>query len=227
LVEATLVAVGFLLELKMKFVAFERAKQGTGASRRLRITGRTPGIVYGGSAEPQLIELDHNALWHALKKEAFHSSVLDMELNGKDNKVLLRDVQMHPYKQQILHIDFQRVDATTKLHMKVPLHYVGEENSPAIKTEGCIANHVVTEIDVLCLPSDLPEFITVDLSGLRKGTSLHLADVSLPKGVTAVTRGKNNPVLVSVAVIAAAEVPAADAAAAAPAAAPAKGKGKK
>ncbi len=213
----------------MKFVAFERAKQGTGASRRLRITGRTPGIVYGGAAEPQLIELDHNALWHALKKEAFHSSVLDMELNGAENKVLLRDVQMHPYKQQILHIDFQRVDATTKLHMKVPLHFVGEENSPAIKTDGCIANHVVTEIDVLCLPSDLPEFITVDLSGLHKGMSLRLADISLPKGVSAVTHGKNNPVVVSAVVVAAAETPAPDAAAAAaaPAATAAKGKGKK
>lgn len=209
----------------MKFVAFERAKQGTGASRRLRITGRTPGIVYGGSAEPQLIELDHNALWHALKKEVFHSSVLDMELNGTESKVLLRDVQMHPYKQQVLHVDFQRVDATTKLHMKVPLHYVGEEASPAVKTEGCIANHVVTELDVLCLPSDLPEFITVDLSGLRKGVSLNLSDITLPKGVTAVTHGKKNPVLVSVVVIAAADAPAADAA---PAAAPAaKGKGGK
>jgi len=202
----------------MKFVAFERAKQGTGASRRLRITGRTPGIVYGGAGEPQLIELDHNALWHALKKEVFHSTVLDMELNGKDNKVLLRDVQMHPFKQMILHVDFQRVDATTKLHMKVPLHYSGDENSPAVKTEGCIANHVVTEIEVLCLPADLPEFIAVDLSGLKKGTSLHLADITMPKGVTAVTHGKNNPVLVSVVVVsAAAEAPAADAAAAAPA----------
>src|SRR5512139_285041 len=115
----------------MKFVAFERAKQGTGASRRLRTTGRTPGIVYGGSGEPQLVELDHNALWHALKKEAFHSSILEMELNGKSNKVLLRDVQMHPYKPLVLHIDFQRVDANTRLHMKVPLHFSGEENSPA------------------------------------------------------------------------------------------------
>ena len=225
MVGVSLVAVDSVLELNMKFVAFERAKQGTGASRRLRITGRTPGIVYGGSAEPQLIELDHNALWHALKKEVFHSSVLDMELNGTESKVLLRDVQMHPYKQQVLHVDFQRVDATTKLHMKVPLHYVGEEASPAVKTEGCIANHVVTELDVLCLPSDLPEFITVDLSGLRKGVSLNLSDITLPKGVTAVTHGKKNPVLVSVVVIAAADAPAADAA---PAAAPAaKGKGGK
>lgn len=198
----------------MKFVAFERAKQGTGASRRLRITGRTPAIVYGGEGQPKLIELDHNALWHALKKEAFHSSILDMELDGKSNQVLLRDVQMHPFKQLVLHIDFQRVDANTKLHMKVPLHYSGDENSPAVKTEGCIANHVVTEIEVLCLPKDLPEFIAVDLSGLKKGASLHLSDIVLPKGVTAVTHGKNNPVLVSVVAVAGAE-PAAEAAPAA------------
>ena len=204
----------------MKFVAFERAKQGTGASRRLRISGRTPGIVYGGSGEPLAVELDHNALWHALKKEAFHASVLDMELNGKESKVLLRDVQMHPFKQLVLHIDFQRVDANTKLHMKVPLHYSGDELSPAVKTDGCIANHVVTEIEVLCLPSDLPEFIAVDLSKLKKGSSLHLSDITLPKGVTAVSHGKKNPVLVSVVAVAGAEVaapgadaPAADAAA--------------
>ena len=196
----------------MKFVAFERAKQGTGASRRLRIAGRTPGIVYGGAGEPQQIEVDHNALWHALKKEAFHSTVLDMELGGQESKVLLRDVQMHPYKQLILHIDFQRVDANTKLHMKVPLHYSGDENSPAVKSEGCIANRVVNEIEVMCLPTDLPEFIAVDLSGLKKGASLHLADIALPKGVTAVTHGKNNPLLVSVVVIAtAAETPVGEA----------------
>jgi large subunit ribosomal protein L25 len=210
----------------MKFVAFERAKQGTGASRRLRTTGRTPAIVYGGAAESQLVELDHNALWHALKKETFHSSILDMELNGKESKVLLRNVQMHPFKQLVLHIDFQRVDASTKLHMKVPLHYSGDENSPAVKTEGCIANHVVTEIEVLCLPTDLPEFIAVDLSGLKKGHSLHLADIVLPKGVTAVTHGKKNPVLVSVVAVAGAVVAPAEPAAAA-AAAPAKGAAKK
>ncbi len=207
----------------MKFIAFERAKQGTGASRRLRITGRTPGIVYGGTAEPQLIEVDHNALWHALKKEAFHSSILTMEMAGVESKVLLRDVQVHPFKQLILHIDFQRVDATTKLHMKVPLHFVGDEKSIAVKAEGCIANHVINEIDVLCLPADLPEFVQVDLSGLRKGSSLHLADIALPKGVKAVTHGSNkNPVVVSVVVIAAADAPVADPAAEAAAAAPAK-----
>jgi large subunit ribosomal protein L25 len=203
----------------MKFVAFERAMQGTGASRRLRITGRTPGIVYGGTGQPQQIELDHNALWHALKKEAFHSTILDMEINATTSKVLLRDVQMHPFRQLILHADFQRVEANTKLHMKVPLHYSGEEESQAVKLEHCLVNHVITELDISCLPADLPEFIAVDLGGLKKGASLHLKDVVLPKGVSAVTRGKENPVLVSVVAPAAevSEAAAADAAAAAPA----------
>ena len=204
----------------MKFVAFERAAQGTGASRRLRITGRTPGIVYGGTSEPLAIELDHNALWHAIKKEAFHASILDMELNGVESKVLLRNVQMHPFKQFILHIDFQRVDANTTLHMKVPLHFSGEENSPAVKIDACLITHVVTDLEVACLPADLPEFIAVDLSDLKKGTSLHAKDLTLPNGVKAVIRGRENPVIVSV-VAPVAEVVEA------PVAAPVKGKGKK
>ncbi len=210
----------------MKFVAFERAKQGTGASRRLRNSGRTPGIVYGGEGQPLLVELDHNALWHALKKEVFHSSVLEMELGGNVTKVLLRDVQYHPFKQLVLHVDFQKVDAKTKLHMKVPVHYVKSEESQAVKFDSCVVNHVISELEVSCLPTDLPEFIEVDLSGLKKGMSLHLNDVKLPKGVTAVTHGKNNPVLVSVVAVAGAEEAAPAAAAAAPAA-EAKGKGKK
>ncbi len=185
----------------MKFVAFERAKQGTGASRRLRITGRTPGIVYGGTGEPALIEIDHNALFHAIKKEAFHASILEMELGGKEHKVLLRDLQMHPFKQQILHIDFQRVEAKTRMTVKVPLHYSGEENSPAVKTENCLANHVLTELTVSCFPADIPESIDVDLSNLKKGSSLHIKDITLPKGVKFVTKGQVNPVLVSVTAI--------------------------
>jgi large subunit ribosomal protein L25 len=204
----------------MKFVAFERAKQGTGASRRLRNVGKTPGIVYGGEGQPQLIELDHNALWHALKKEAFHSSILEMDLAGNTAKVLLRDVQYHPYRQQVQHVDFQRVDANTRLHMKVPLHFKGAEESEAVKVEHCMANPVVNDLDISCLPADLPEFIEVDLSGLKKGMSLHLADIKLPKGVKAVTHGKPNPVIVSV-VTTAAEESAADAAPDATAAAPA------
>mgnify|MGYP000502899077 FL=1 len=208
----------------MQFVAFERAKQGTGASRRLRNSGKTPGIVYGGTGEAKLIELDHNALWHALKKEAFHATILDMELNGQTSKVLLRDYQMHPYKQLVLHIDFQRVEANTTLHMKVPLHYSGEQDSEAVKTDKCLVNHVVNEIEVACIPANLPEFISVDLSGLKKGVSLHVNDITLPNGVKVITHGKPNPVLVSV-TAPAEEVEAAPAAPAAEA--PAKGKGKK
>jgi len=206
----------------MKFVAFERTKQGTGASRRLRHSGRTPGIVYGGKAhQPVNIELDHNALWHALKKEAFHASILEMELSGQTSKVLLRDVQYHPFKQLVLHIDFQRVEADTVLHMKVPLHYSGQENSPAVKTDACLVNPVVTELEIACLPADLPEFIAVDLSGLKKGSSLHVNDITLPKGVKVITHGKVNPVLVSV--VSVAEEAAPEPAAAAPAAAPGMG----
>jgi large subunit ribosomal protein L25 len=202
----------------MKFVAFERSKQGTGASRRLRNTGKTPGIVYGGAGEPQLIELDHNALWYALKKEAFHASILEMEIAGKPSKVLLRNVQYHPFKPTVLHVDFQRVDASTKLHMKVPLHFTGVENSPAVKIDQCLVNHVINELEISCLPADLPEFISVDLSELKKGVSLHLSNITLPKGVSAVTRGKIDPVIVSVVSVA---EEAADSKAPAAAAAPA------
>lgn len=210
----------------MKFVAFERTKQGTGASRRLRNSGKTPGIVYGGiDGKPQLIELDHNALWHALKKEAFHSSVMEMELAGTVTKVLLRDFVMHPYKQQVQHVDFQRVDANTVLHTKVALHYSGEENSPAVKADACLINHVLNELEVACLPRDLPEFIAVDLSELKKGSSVHLNDIKLPKGVKAVLRGKVNPVLVTATPPVVEEAPD-PAAAAAPAADAKGGKGK-
>ena len=205
----------------MQFVAFERAKQGTGASRRLRNSGRTPGIVYGAGAQPVAIEVDHNALWHALKKEAFHSSVLDMELNGQTSKVLLRDVQYHPFKQLVLHIDFQRVSAKQKITMKIPLHYSGEEESTAVKTDKCLVNHILTELEVSCLPADLPEAIKVDLSKLEKGSTLTLKDIELPKGVEPMLHGHSaeDTVLVSV-VMPAAEEPEADAAAgdAAPAA---------
>ena len=200
----------------MKFVAFERAKQGTGASRRLRNAGKVPGIVYGGEGEPQLIELDHNALWQAIKKEAFHSSVLDMELAGKVSKVLLRDLQIHPFRQQVLHIDFQRVSAKQKIQMKVPLRYTGEDESTAVKTDKALVNHILTELQVSCLPADLPEAIEVDLSKLEKGQTLTLKDIQLPKGVEAVLHGHNaeDMVLVSVVMPAVAEPEAGDAAAA-------------
>ena len=189
----------------MKFVAFERNLQGTGASRRLRVAGKVPGIVYG-AGEPALIELDHNALYHALKKEAFHSSLLDMELNGAVTQVLLRDFQVHPYKPQVLHCDFQRVDATTKITKKVPLHFIGEETSVAVKTDKCTVNHVITELEIACLAQQLPEFIEVDLSGLTQGHSLHVNDIKLPAGVKVVTHGKPNPVVATPVAPAAEEV---------------------
>ncbi len=185
----------------MKFVAFERSKQGTGASRRLRNAGKVPGIVYGGEAEPQLIELDHNALWHAIKKDVFHSSVLDMELGGKTSKVLLRAFQVHPFRQQVLHVDFQRVSAKQPITVKIPLHYKGEEESTAVKTDKCLVNHVMTELEITCLPADLPEGIDVDLSKLEKGSTLTLADIELPKGVEAMLRGQNPEEMVLVTVV--------------------------
>ena len=208
----------------MKFVAFERTLQGTGASRRLRHAGKVPGIVYG-AGEPRMIELDHNALFHALKKEAFHSSLLDMEVGGKEEKVLQRDFQMHAWKPIVMHVDFQRVDETTRINKKVPLHFINEENSVAVKTDKCLVNHVMTEVEINCLASQLPEFLTVDLGDLQKGQSLHVNDLKLPKGVKVVTHGKPNPV-VAVATLPVVEEEAPAAAAPAPAAAPAKGKGK-
>ena len=181
----------------MQLVAFERAKQGTGASRRLRIAGKVPGIVFG-AGEPTMIELYHNALFFALKKEAFHSSILDMELAGKTQKVLLRDFQMHPWKQQVLHIDFQRVDETTRLRKRVPLHFSGEENSVAVKTDKCLVNHVAADIEIECLATQLPEFVAVDLAGLVRGKSLHVSDLTLPAGIKAVKHGTQNPVVVAV-----------------------------
>jgi large subunit ribosomal protein L25 len=209
----------------MKFTAFERTVQGTGASRRLRNAQKVPGIVYGAGT-PAMIELDHNALFFALKKEAFHSSLLEMELAGKTEQVLLRDYQMHPFKPIVMHIDFQRVDATTKVTKKVPLHYVNEENSVAVKTDGCVVNHIVNEVNIQCLASQLPEFITVDLGELTKGQSLHVSDIRLPAGTKVVTHGKPNPVIVS-ANVQAAEVEEVAPAPVVAAAAPAPTKAKK
>lgn len=196
----------------MKVVAFPRSEQGSGASRRLRNAGQTPGIIYGGPAAPVTIALDHNALYHALKKEAFHSSILDMEIEGKVEKVLLRDFQMHAYKQIVLHADFQRVDEKQKIHVKVPLHFVNAEVSPAVKLGGAIISHVMNELDVTCLPADLPEFVEVDLSTVEAGASVHLSDVKLPKGVSAVLHGQDNPTI-AIASIPAGQVSADDAAA--------------
>jgi large subunit ribosomal protein L25 len=209
----------------MKVTAISRSLQGTSASRRLRNAGHVPGIVYGGKGAPTAVQMEHNPLWHALRVEAFHASILDLEIDGKSEQVLLRNVQMHAFKQQVQHIDFQRVSADQKIHMKVPFHFVNQELSPAVKIAAGIVSHILNDIQISCLPKDLPSFIEVDLATLEAGKPLHVKDVNFPAGVTPVLRMKENPVLVTVSTPGGAEEePAAATAAAAPAkgAAPAK-----
>ena len=180
----------------MKFTATLRSVQGTSASRRLRNAGRVPAIVYGGTEAPLNIELDHNEIYHALRKEEFHASILDMDLAGNSQKVLLRAVQWHPFKQLVLHVDFQRVDAKHFITTKVPLHFVNGDTSPAVKLGGALISHVMNEIEISCLPANLPQFIEVDLGKMVAGEIVHLADIKLPLGVTFVAHGGDaNPAL--------------------------------
>jgi large subunit ribosomal protein L25 len=180
----------------MKFTATLRSVQGTSASRRLRNAGRVPAIVYGGTEAPLNIELDHNEIYHALRKEEFHASILDMELDGTSQKVLLRAVQWHPFKQLVLHVDFQRVDDKHFITTKVPLHFINGETSPAVKLSGALISHVLNELEISCLPANLPQFIEVDLGSMVAGEIVHLADIKLPIGVTFVAHGGDaNPAL--------------------------------
>ncbi|OGS93256.1 MAG: 50S ribosomal protein L25/general stress protein Ctc [Gallionellales bacterium GWA2_59_43] len=198
-----------------------RKAQGTGASRRLRHAGRVPGVVYG-SGDAVAIDLDHNEIYHKLRSEAFHASVLTLNLEGKTETVLLRDFVMHPFRQQVQHIDFQRVDVNQKMHKKVPLHFLNEEIAPGVKTGGGKISHVIHDLDITCLPKDLPAFIEVDLGKLELGHSVHVADLKLPNGVEIAAHGTHT----GEAVVATVQVPrgaveAAAAEAAAEAAAPA------
>jgi large subunit ribosomal protein L25 len=178
--------------MKIAIKAESRKGQGTGASRRLRRAEKVPGIVYGGGKDATVIELEHNNLYHKLKLEAFHASILDMELDGKTEPVLLRDVQMHAWKQIVLHVDFQRVAADRKIHMKVPLHFVNADIAPGVKVSSGIVSHIINELDISCLPKDLPEFIEVDLKDLAAGHSLHLSDLKMPAGVESVALHKGD-----------------------------------
>ncbi|MDT3679419.1 MAG: 50S ribosomal protein L25/general stress protein Ctc [Burkholderiaceae bacterium] len=205
----------------MKVVANVRKEQGSGASRRLRRAGYVPGIVYGGKNDAVPVSIEHNPLYHALRVEAFHSSILDLDIGGESAQVLLRDVQWHPYKPQVMHVDFQRVAADEKITVKVPLHFVNEENSPAVKLSAGIIGRVITEVEVSCLPGALPSFIEVDLSQLEAGKSVHLSDIAFPPGVSSVLPAGENPVVVTVTVPGAAEEEPAPAPAAAAPAAPA------
>jgi large subunit ribosomal protein L25 len=218
--------------------ATSRKVEGKGASRRLRHSGQVPAIVYGAQSAPENVQLEHTSLWLASQNEWFYSSILQLSVDGKSQKVLLRDMQRHPFKQQILHLDFQRIDENVAIRFNVPLHFMNQEVSPAGKTAGIVILHELNEIGVSCLPKDLPEFIEVDLSKLDLGDIIHLSELVLPEGVSLpeLKLGKEHDVAVVIARHARVEVeeeaPAGEAvaevpstkaakAAAAPAAAPA------
>jgi large subunit ribosomal protein L25 len=229
--------------MKFEISAHKRENQGTGASRRLRRMGKVPGIVYGGAEGPVNIELDHKDLFQNLRNEKFHASILTLDVGGARQQVLLRAVNMHPFKLLVQHVDFQRVSKDKKIHVAVPLHFVNAEKSPGVKEQGGIASHVLNELDITCFPDDLPEYIEVDLGSLSVGNSIHVKDLALPKGVEPVLHRNENPVVATVtipaliteeeeaaqaAAIAPTEVPTTEQAAPAAAEAPAEGdKGEK
>src|SRR4051794_15967346 len=185
--------------MKIEVTAFPRTQQGTGASRRLRGTGRVPGVIYGANHPATPIEVDHNALLRHLKLEAFHASILDMAVDSSRERVLLRDFQMHPWKPQVLHVDFQRIDPNKKIHMYVPLHFMNEEISPGVKTGGGVVTHAMNEIEIQCLPDQLPEYIEVDLKDVQLNDIIHVNDLKLPEGVEPTTKFKSdNPPVASV-----------------------------
>jgi large subunit ribosomal protein L25 len=184
--------------MNFEFNATKRDVQGTSASRRLRRAGRVPGVIYGAGKPAVSFDVDHNEIYQCLRKEAFHASVVTANLDGAKEQVLLRDVQLHAYKPLVLHVDFQRVDANTEIHTKVPLHFINGEVCPGVKLQGGIVSHVITEIDVACLPKSLPEFIEVDLKTLEMGHSMHVNDLKLPAGVRVVQHGSGNPVVAAV-----------------------------
>ena len=209
--------------MKIEVKAEPRSVQGTGASRRLRRTDKVPGVLYGGGKEALQIQLDHKELFFNLKKEAFHASILDLAVGAEKAQVLLRDYQMHPFQPRVLHVDFQRVAADKKIHMRVPLHFINEEISPGVKIAGGLVQHVMNELEISCLPKDLPEFIEVDLANLQAGHSLHLSSVKLPAGVEAIVPKGEDPTVATVVIprvlTAEEELAEAAAAAAAPSAA--------
>jgi large subunit ribosomal protein L25 len=207
--------------MKIAIKAEPRSVQGTGASRRLRRESKVPGVVYGAGKDALPIEVDHKDLWFKLKMEAFHASILDLEVGSEKSQVLLRDYQMHPFRPLILHVDFQRVAADKKIHMKVPLHFKNAEVSPGVKVAGGQVQHVMNELEISCLPKDLPEFIEVDLGELQAGHSLHLSALKLPSGVEPIVPKGEDPTVATIIIprVMTAEEEAAEAAAAVPSAA--------
>ena len=184
--------------MTFEFNATKRDVQGSSASRRLRRAGRVPGVIYGVGKPAESFDVDHNEIYQCLRKEAFHASVVTAIVDGQKQDVLLRDVQLHAYKPLVLHVDFQRVDANTEVHTKIPLHFINGDVCPGVKLQGGIVSHVTTELEVACLPKSLPEFIQVDLAYLEMGHSLHISDLKLPAGVRVHVHGGDNSVVAAV-----------------------------
>ena len=184
--------------MQFEINAKKRVQQGSGASRRLRRASKVPGIVYGGAAEPVPVEIDHNEILLALRKESFQSSIITLKLEGTIQSVLLRDVQMHPYKSLVLHVDFQHVDAGRVIHQKVPLHFINADIAPGVKLGGGMVSHVMNDIEVSCLPKDLPAFVEVDLKDMEAGQTLSVSQLAFPKGVTPVSHSEEDPVVVTI-----------------------------
>lgn len=205
---------------KFELNAEPRSEKGTGASRRLRRAGKVPAILYGAGKDPVSLSIEHDPLWHHTRREAFFTSILTIKIDGKVvDQAIVRDLHMHPYKPKVSHLDLQRVSATERLHLPVPLHFIGQETAPGVKLEGGLIAHLMTEVDVSCLPSQLPEFLTVDVSNLHVGDSVHLSNLTLPDGVilTDLTHG-NDLAIATITVVRETEVeaPAVAAEAAAP-----------
>ena len=179
--------------MKIEIKANERMVKGTGASRRLRLSGITPGILYGNNKDAKSIEINAKNLSLQFRKEVFHSSILTLDLDGQKEAVILRDYQLDPVSSHLLHIDLQRINENQKLHVKVPFHFVNEETAPGVKLEGGIISHIMTEVDIACLPKDLPQFIEVDLAELGLGESIHLSQIKIAEGIelTPLTHGND------------------------------------
>jgi large subunit ribosomal protein L25 len=185
--------------MKIEINAVLRDAKGTGASRRLRHEGKVPGVLYGGKGDAKSIELNAKDLFMQFKHEAFHASILTLNLDGKKESVLLRDYQMHPVRNNIQHIDLQRIDENKKLSVKIPFHFLNEDIAPGVKLEGGVVSHIMVDVDISCLPKDLPTYIEVDLVNLSIGDSIHLSEIKVPEGVelTALSE-ENDPIITSI-----------------------------
>ncbi len=220
------------MSAKFELTAEPRSAKGTGASRRLRRSGKVPAVLYGAGKQPTMVSLDHNLMSRHLANEKFHTSILTVTVGGETDQAILRDYNMHPYKPIVMHVDLQRISATEKIHMKVPIHFVGGDVAPGVKVDGGVVTHLMNEIDITCLPKDLPEFLTADLSALGLNESVHLKDIKLPEGVaiTSLTHGGDNLAVAAISMIKVVEeapvVAAAPAEGEAAAAAPAEGEAK-